>query len=42
VHIIKLPNQLSNMATLKIIILIMFRNRFRVSNRQGSSFPAIC
>jgi hypothetical protein len=33
VHIIKLPNQLSNVATIKIIIIIKFRNRFWVSNR---------
>jgi hypothetical protein len=32
VHIIKLPNLLSNVATLKIIILAKFRNRFWVSN----------
>jgi hypothetical protein len=41
VHIIKLPNQLSNMSTLKIIILIKFQNHFWVSNRQRSSFLAI-
>jgi hypothetical protein len=28
VHIIKLANQLSNMATLKIIILVKFQNPF--------------
>jgi putative effector of murein hydrolase LrgA (UPF0299 family) len=41
VHIIKLPNPIINMAILKIIILVKFWNRSRVSNRQRSNFSAI-